>query len=98
MIVTTQDSTRKAEHPRQAEKEVTHSAAVEVPATTPFISHITPARRDVRYDGRTGHAQLPVEVCLRDGTRVAATLDMDPGQVQLLAIQLERGISLREQA
>ncbi|MBT2458270.1 hypothetical protein J7E98_26925 [Streptomyces sp. ISL-86] len=62
------------------------------------MSHIAPAHRDVRYDGRTGHAQLPVEVCLRDGTKVAATLNMDPGQVQLLAIQLVRGISLREQA
>ncbi|MCK8680163.1 hypothetical protein [Streptomyces lichenis] len=62
----------------------------------PFISRVVPLKRDLRYDRSTGRAHLPVRVCLRDGTAISTTLDLAPGQVELLYIQLERGIELRE--
>ncbi|MEU6482751.1 hypothetical protein [Streptomyces sp. NPDC046887] len=67
-------------------------------ASWPFISRVVPLKQDLRYDRLTGRAHLPVEVCLRDGTAVSSTLDLDPGQVELIRIQLERGIELREEA
>ncbi|MFE5736658.1 hypothetical protein [Streptomyces celluloflavus] len=63
-----------------------------------MISHITIDRRDVTYDPRAQQAALPVTVHHRDGATESTILVMDPGQVELYAIQLERAIDLRKAA
>ncbi|MFE7665862.1 hypothetical protein [Streptomyces celluloflavus] len=63
-----------------------------------MISHITIDRRDVTYDPRAQQAALPVTVHHRDGATESAILVMEPGQVELYAIQLERAIGLRKAA
>ncbi|MCX5406607.1 hypothetical protein OHA37_22370 [Streptomyces sp. NBC_00335] len=63
--------------------------------TTPIVRGLALLDKDPRYDRQTGHASLPVEVCFLDGAKTTATLDMDPGQVLLLSLQLERAIALR---
>jgi hypothetical protein len=62
------------------------------------ISHITPDRRDLRYSHQAQHTQLPVTIHYRDGRTEAATLVMDPDQVELYAIQLAQSIAARERA
>ncbi|BCK67694.1 hypothetical protein Srufu_016470 [Streptomyces libani subsp. rufus] len=66
--------------------------------TTPIVQGLALLDKDPRYDWRTGHAALSVDVCFLDGTKATAKLELDPGRVQLLSIQLERAIALREAA
>ncbi|MEU5236984.1 hypothetical protein ACH4UR_05810 [Streptomyces lydicus] len=66
--------------------------------TTPIVQGLALLDKDPRYDRRTGHAALLVDVCFLDGTKTTTKLELDPGRVQLLSIQLERAIALREAA
>ncbi|AOP46488.1 hypothetical protein [Streptomyces lydicus] len=66
--------------------------------TTPIVQGLALLDKDPRYDRRTGHAALLVDVCFLDGTKTTAKLELDPGRVQLLSMQLERAIALREAA
>ncbi|WP_051799182.1 hypothetical protein [Streptomyces sp. NRRL S-337] len=63
-----------------------------------MISHITPDRRDVVYDSRAHQAGLPVTVHHHHGVAEPAILVMDPGQMELYALQLERAIAKRKAA
>ncbi len=60
-----------------------------------MISHVTLIKRDLTYDSRAQQAVLPVTVHHRDGS-TEETLLMEPGQVELLHIQVERAIELRQ--
>ncbi|MGW3799782.1 hypothetical protein OG379_16990 [Streptomyces sp. NBC_01166] len=66
--------------------------------TTPIVCSLALLDRDPRYDQRTGHAALPIEVCFLDGSKTTTTLEMDPGRVLLLSAQLERAVALRAKA
>lgn len=66
--------------------------------TTPIVQGLALLDKDPRYDRRTGHATLSVDVCFLDGTKTTAKLELNPSRVQLLSIQLERAIALREAA
>ncbi|WP_330479396.1 hypothetical protein OG301_35735 [Streptomyces platensis] len=66
--------------------------------TTPIVQGLALLDKDPRYDRRTGHAALSVDVCFLDGTKTTAKLELDPGRVLLLSIQLERAIALGEAA
>ncbi|MFG3117415.1 hypothetical protein ACGF4C_23810 [Streptomyces sp. NPDC048197] len=63
-----------------------------------MISHITPDRRDIVYDDRAHQAGLPVTVHHRHGVAEPAVLVMDPGQMELYAVQLEQAIAKRKAA
>ncbi|MFI9076277.1 hypothetical protein ACIGW8_07200 [Streptomyces sioyaensis] len=63
-----------------------------------MTSHITIDQRDIAYDSRAQQAALPVTIHHRDGTTEPSVLVMDPGQVELYAIQLERAIAQRKAA
>ncbi|MFF3544404.1 hypothetical protein [Streptomyces platensis] len=63
-----------------------------------MISHITIDRRDLTYDPRAQQAALPVTIHHREGDTEPSLLVMDPGQVELYAIQLERAIAMRKAA
>ncbi|MGP8299870.1 hypothetical protein ACTPOK_18465 [Streptomyces inhibens] len=63
-----------------------------------MISHITIDQQDVAYDPRAQQAALPVTIHHRDGALEPSVLVMDPGQVELYAIQLERAIAQRKAA
>ncbi|WP_455356305.1 hypothetical protein [Streptomyces sp. SYSU K217416] len=69
----------------------------ERPPADQLVEHVTPLKRDVRYDHKAEQAVLPVRVHFRDGRKVDTTLLLDPGQMQVLAIQLERAISTRQE-
>ncbi|MFE1556126.1 hypothetical protein ACFW6V_14255 [Streptomyces sp. NPDC058734] len=60
-----------------------------------LVLHVLHGGNDIHYDRETGSALLPVRVCFRDGTAVRTALQLDPGQVQVLAAQLERALVLR---
>lgn len=60
-----------------------------------LVLHVLHGGNDLHYDRETGSALLPVSVCFRDGTAVRTSLQLDPGQVQLLAAQLERALVCR---
>lgn len=64
----------------------------------PFVHHVTPAGRDVRYDAASGEAALPVTVHFRDGSTANGNLVLAPGQVLLFAMQMERAVDLRAKA
>ncbi|MDX3185406.1 MULTISPECIES: hypothetical protein [Streptomyces] len=66
--------------------------------TTPIVRSLALLDKDPRYDRRTGHAALPIEVCFLDGSKTTTTLEMDPGRVLLLSAQLERAVALRAKA
>lgn len=66
--------------------------------TVPIVRGLALLDKDPRYDRRTGHTVLPFDVYFLDGTKATATLELDPGRVLLLSIQLERAIALREAA
>lgn len=66
--------------------------------TTPIVQGLSLLNKDPLHDRRTGHAGFLVDVCFLDGTKTAATLELDPGRVLLLSSQLERAIALREAA
>lgn len=63
-----------------------------------MISHITLDQRDITYDPRAQQAALPVTIHHREGATEPSVLVMDPGQVELYAIQLERAIAKRQAA
>ncbi|MBL1095372.1 hypothetical protein [Streptomyces coffeae] len=63
-----------------------------------MISHVTLDQKDVSYDHRVGHAAFAVTVHHRDGTTEPSLLTVDPGQVELYALQLERAIAARKAA
>ncbi|MFF3545930.1 hypothetical protein [Streptomyces platensis] len=63
-----------------------------------MISHITIDRRDIAYDSRAQQAALSVTVHHRDGSTEPSLLVMDPGQVELYAIQLDQGLAKRKSA
>ncbi|MFF8310880.1 hypothetical protein [Streptomyces lydicus] len=63
-----------------------------------MVSHVTIDQRDVRYDPRAQQAALSVTLHYRDGATEPSVLVMNPGQIELYAIQLERAISQRESA
>ncbi|GAA3386388.1 hypothetical protein [Streptomyces racemochromogenes] len=60
-----------------------------------LVLHVLHGGNDLHYDRETGSALLPVRVCFRDGTAVRTSLQLDPGQVQLLAAQLEMALLRR---
>lgn len=66
--------------------------------TTPIVRSLALLDKDPRYDRRTGHAALPIEVCLLDGSKITTTLEMDPVKVLLLSAQLERAVAPRAKA
>ncbi|MFI1160596.1 hypothetical protein [Streptomyces sioyaensis] len=61
-----------------------------------MISHVTIDQRDVTYDPRAEQAALPVTIHHRDGLTQRSVLVMDPGQMELYAIQLEQAIAKRK--
>lgn len=63
-----------------------------------MISHITIDQRDIAYDSRAQQAALSVTVHHRDGATEPSLLVMDPGQVELYAIQLGQAIAKRKSA
>ncbi|QIY58264.1 hypothetical protein HEP86_31870 [Streptomyces sp. RPA4-5] len=63
-----------------------------------MISHVTIDRRDLTYDPRAQQAALPVTIHHRGGDTEPSLLVMDPGQVELYAIQLEQAIAKRKAA
>ncbi|MFI2257469.1 hypothetical protein OHU45_15245 [Streptomyces tubercidicus] len=63
-----------------------------------MISHITIDQRDIAYDSRAQQAALSVTVHHRDGATEPSLLVMDPGQVELYAIQLDQAIARRKTA
>ncbi|MFE6741603.1 hypothetical protein [Streptomyces tubercidicus] len=63
-----------------------------------MISHITIDQRDIVYDSRAQQAALSVTVHHRDGATEPSLLVMDPGQVELYAIQLDQAIARRKTA
>ncbi|WP_328385251.1 hypothetical protein OHS81_14870 [Streptomyces sp. NBC_00400] len=63
-----------------------------------MISHITIDQRDAAYDPRAQQAALSVTVHHRDGDTEPSVLVMDPGQVELYAIQLEQAMAKRKAA
>ncbi|MEU3986778.1 hypothetical protein AB0F24_00110 [Streptomyces platensis] len=63
-----------------------------------MISHITIDQRDIAYDTRAQQAALSVTVHHRDGATEPSLLVMDPGQVELYAIQLAQAIARRKAA
>ncbi|MEW9521297.1 hypothetical protein [Streptomyces tubercidicus] len=63
-----------------------------------MISHITIDQRDITYDSRAQQAALSVTVHHRDGATEPSLLVMDPGQVELYAIQLDQAIARRKTA
>lgn len=103
-MTTTDQAPRTLRTPPSTVDESTQSAtAPEVfertsRSTTPIVQGLALLDKDPRYDRRTGHAALSVDVCFLDGTKTTAKLELDPDRVQLLSIQLERAIALREAA
>ncbi|GAA5613991.1 hypothetical protein [Streptomyces platensis] len=63
-----------------------------------MISHVTINQRDIAYDARAQQAALSVTVHHRDGGTEPSLLVMDPGQVELYAIQLDQAIAKRKSA
>lgn len=63
-----------------------------------MISYITIDQRDITYDSRAQQSALSVTIHHRDGVTEPSVLVMDPGQVELYAIQLEQAIALRKVA
>ncbi|WP_406481074.1 hypothetical protein [Streptomyces platensis] len=63
-----------------------------------MISHVTIDCRDLTYDPRAQQAALPVTIHHREGDTEPSLLVMDPGQVELYAIQLEQAIAKRKAA
>ncbi|MEU7161354.1 hypothetical protein [Streptomyces chrestomyceticus] len=63
------------------------------------VSHVVPAAgRDLAYRHDRGEIELPVTVHFTDGTTVQTTLLLDPGQVELFALQTEQAIGRRADA
>ncbi|MFF9482594.1 hypothetical protein [Streptomyces sp. NPDC014733] len=63
-----------------------------------MISHITLDRKDVSYDHREGRATFAVTVHHRDGHTEPSVLKLEPGQVEVYALQLEMAIDKRKAA
>ncbi len=63
-----------------------------------MISHITLDRKDVSYDHREGRATFAVTVHHRDGRTESSVLKLEPGQVEVYALQLEKAIDKRKAA
>ncbi|MFH8573050.1 hypothetical protein [Streptomyces sp. NPDC017993] len=82
-------SPARAEHPRATDQTA---------AKAPVVQHVTPAGRDVRYDAGTGDSSLPVLVHFRDGSTAHADLVLNPSQVLVFGMQVERAVNLREKA
>lgn len=61
-----------------------------------MISHVTIDQRDIAYDPRAQQAALAVTVHRRDGGTESSVLVMNPGQVELYAIQLEQAMEKRK--
>ncbi|MER0479958.1 hypothetical protein ABR737_16700 [Streptomyces sp. Edi2] len=103
MTTTDQDSRTRRTTPSTVDDSAQSATAPEVSErpsrpTTPIVQGLALLDKDPRYDRRTGHAALLVDVCFLDGTKTTTKLELDPGRVQLLNIQLERSIALREAA
>ncbi|RLU82054.1 hypothetical protein CTZ27_31375 [Streptomyces griseocarneus] len=60
-----------------------------------FIDHVTPVKRDLTYDPGRARATLPVEVHFRDGSTATAALVLNPDQMTVVSLQLERAIDKR---
>ncbi|GFH39273.1 hypothetical protein [Streptomyces pacificus] len=84
--------------PPPTDGEMSHRAAADEVATDtlPFISHIAPIARDLRYDGTRDEMLMPVEVHFRGGTRLPTVMRVEPGRVELLSIQLAQAIDRRQ--
>lgn len=63
-----------------------------------MISHITLDRKDVSYDHSEGRATFAVTVHHRDGRTEPGVLKVEPGQVEVYALQLGRAIDKRKAA
>ncbi|MFI0155407.1 hypothetical protein [Streptomyces lydicus] len=103
-MTTTDQHQRSRRTPPSTVEESAQSATAPEPSegtsrpTPPIVQGLALLDKDPRYDRRTGHAALSVDVCFLDGTKTTAKLELDPGRVQLLSIQLERAIALRQAA
>ncbi|MFF5726539.1 hypothetical protein [[Kitasatospora] papulosa] len=103
-MTTTDHDHRSRTTPPSAAGEATQNPAPHKVAerdsrqTTPIVRSLALLDKDPRYDRRTGHAALPIEVCFLDGSKTTTTLEMDPGRVLLLSAQLERAVALRAKA
>ncbi|WP_326766116.1 hypothetical protein OG978_17415 [Streptomyces sp. NBC_01591] len=103
MTTTDHDPRSRTTPPSTADETTQHPAPHKVAGrdsrqTTPIVCGLALLDKDPRYDRRTGHAALPIEVCFLDGTKTTTTLEMDPGRVLLLSAQLERAVALRAKA
>ncbi|MFF3498821.1 hypothetical protein [Streptomyces sp. NPDC003247] len=67
-------------------------------ANQQVITHATPIKRDVTYDGRARQAALPIALHRTDGGTEETILILTAGEVELCAIQLEQAIGRREPA
>ncbi|MFJ4963079.1 hypothetical protein EES43_17735 [Streptomyces sp. ADI96-02] len=103
-MTTTGHDPRGCTTPPSAGDETTQNPAPQKAAgrdsrqTTPIVCGLALLDKDPRYDRRTGHTALPIEVRFLDGTKTTTTLEMDPGRVLLLSAQLERAVALRAKA
>ncbi|MEU8679102.1 hypothetical protein [Streptomyces sp. NPDC048560] len=103
-MTTTDHDLRTHTTPPSAVVETTQYPAAERVAgpdrrqTTPIVRGLALLDKDPRYDRRTGHAALPIEVSFLDGTKTTAMLELAPGRVLLLSAQLERAVALRAKA
>ncbi|MFI0257860.1 hypothetical protein ACH4OW_02290 [Streptomyces sp. NPDC017056] len=63
------------------------------------VSHVVPAAgRDLSYRHDRGEIELPVTVHFCDGSTAQTALLLDPGQVELFALQAEQAIGRRAAA
>lgn len=63
-----------------------------------MVSHVTLLKRDMRYDHEIAQATLLVQVHFRDGRTVDTALVLDPSQMQMFSIQIEKAIEARQDA
>ncbi|MGQ4389892.1 hypothetical protein [Streptomyces sp. SAS_270] len=84
--------------PRARNEHAQAPDATAATSTSRFVQHVTPAGRDVRYDAASGEVALPVSVHFRDGSTVRTDLLLEPSQVLVFGMQVERAIQLREKA
>lgn len=61
-----------------------------------MISQVTIDKRDLAYDPRAQQAAVPVTIHHPDGVTEPSVLVMNPGQMELYAIQLEQAIAKRK--
>ncbi|MEC4015305.1 hypothetical protein [Streptomyces sp. H27-D2] len=87
-----------ADEPRTTPADQLPPATSEEQDGSTMIQHVTMLKRDVRYDHGAEQASLRVRVHFRDGRTTDTALLLDPAQMQVFAIQMERAIDARQDA